>query len=69
MSSLNYAATSAAQTRRDSGENAGLLLRSTDLPRIGPDTGTIIMESMFCHFILFMCLCIAQNSQNLTLGK
>ena len=28
--------------RRDSGENAGLLLRSTDLPRIGPDTGTII---------------------------
>jgi DSF synthase len=42
MSSLNYAAASAAQTRRDSGENAGLLLRSTDLPRIGPDTGTII---------------------------
>jgi DSF synthase len=42
MSSLNYAATSAAQTRRDSGESAGLLLRSTDLPRIGPDTGTII---------------------------
>ena len=42
MSSLNYAAASAAQTRRDSGENAGSLLRSTDLPRIGPDTGTII---------------------------
>ena len=42
MSSLNYAATSAAQTRRDAGENAGSLLRSTDLPRIGPDTGTII---------------------------
>jgi DSF synthase len=46
MSSLNYAAGSAAQTRRDAGENAGLLLRSTDLPRIGPDTGTIIQRRL-----------------------
>jgi DSF synthase len=46
MSSMHYAATAAAQNRREVGDHAGMVGRPADLPRIVPDIGTVLSRRL-----------------------